>query len=92
MEYIDSNQKMIWEGGKSKKELRYKDFCDIWLYDFSEICMIKKHTNDSFTFEIEGMAGTGKIDFYPKSNKILIRQQNKWINNGLQWLVNKLLK
>ena len=89
---MDSNQERIWNGGKSCRDLRYNDFVDTWYYEFSEVCKVYKHESDSFTFEIENMAGSGKVDFYPKSNKLLIRQQNKWINNGLEWLVNKLLK
>jgi len=31
----------------------------------------------------------GVIDYYPKSNKVLIRSQNKWIKPGLSWIVKK---
>lgn len=29
----------------------------------------------------------GTLDFYPKSNRILIRAGNKWYIRGLQWLI-----
>ena len=32
----------------------------------------------------------GIIDFYPKANKLLIRKSNKWINQGLKWIITKL--
>lgn len=34
----------------------------------------------------------GVIDFYPKANRILIRKSNKWISQGLKWIINNLLK
>ena len=33
----------------------------------------------------------GTIDYYPKSNKVLIRKKNKWITGGLRWLIGSLL-
>jgi len=34
----------------------------------------------------------GIIDFYPKGNKVCIRKTNKWINPGLTWIIERLLK
>jgi len=31
------------------------------------------------------------VDYYPKANKVLIRQKNDWIKPGLKWLINNLL-
>ena len=31
------------------------------------------------------------IDYFPKANKLLIRNQNKWIKPGLQWIVKNLM-
>ena len=33
----------------------------------------------------------GTIDYYPKSNKVLIRKKNKWITGGLRWIIGSLL-
>lgn len=33
----------------------------------------------------------GIVDFYPKSNKVLIRKENKWIKGGLRWIIVNLL-
>src|SRR5574344_1793187 len=33
----------------------------------------------------------GIIDYYPKSNKVLIRKENKWITGGLRWIIGGLL-
>lgn len=48
---------------------------------------ITENKNGSFLFVVEPF---GKCDLYPKSNKILIRKENKWKRNGLQFLVKKL--
>lgn len=29
----------------------------------------------------------GKVDFYPKSNRLHIQKQNRWINGGLQFII-----
>ncbi len=34
----------------------------------------------------------GKLDYFPKANKLLIRNQNKWIKPGLQWVIKYLLE
>ena len=34
----------------------------------------------------------GIIDYFPKSNKILLRKENNWITQGLKWINNNLLK
>lgn len=33
----------------------------------------------------------GIIDYYPKANKILIRNKNKWISDGLNWIKTTLI-
>ena len=33
----------------------------------------------------------GIVDYYPKSNKVLIRKENKWITGGLRWIIGSLL-
>lgn len=32
----------------------------------------------------------GIIDFFPKKNKVLIRKDNKWLENGRNWLIKNL--
>jgi hypothetical protein len=31
-------------------------------------------------------------DFYPKADKLLIRNENKWITNGAQWLLSHFFR
>jgi hypothetical protein len=33
----------------------------------------------------------GIIDYYPKSNKVLIRKTNTWLPAGLRWIIVSLL-
>ena len=33
----------------------------------------------------------GIVDYYPKANKILIRELNDWKTGGLRWIRSKLL-
>lgn len=33
----------------------------------------------------------GKVDIYPKANKVLITKDNKWISRGDQWIQNNIL-
>lgn len=32
----------------------------------------------------------GDLDFYPKSNKLLIRKDNEWKKPGLNWIMKNL--
>lgn len=32
----------------------------------------------------------GTVDFFPRRNKILIRQKNEWIENGSLWIKKNL--
>lgn len=38
----------------------------------------------------EGLKET-TIDYFPKANKLLIRKDNRWIKQGLNWLINNLI-
>ena len=31
------------------------------------------------------------LDFYPKANKVLIRQENEWIKPALRWMIANVL-
>ena len=47
-------------------------------------------------FEVQGKftiepTKFGIVDYYPKSNKVLIRKENKWITGGLRWIIGSLL-
>lgn len=52
-------------------------------YNLTEFKSQGKFTIEPTTF--------GIIDYYPKSNKVLIRKENKWITGGLRWIIGSLL-
>lgn len=33
----------------------------------------------------------GIVAYYPKSNRLLIQKDNKWVNDGLNWIIENLL-
>lgn len=46
-----------------------------------------KYTIDTDSQEIR----FGIIDYFPKANKLLIRNKNQWIKPGLPWILKNLL-
>jgi len=74
-----------------KKQLRQKrieDFVDYWLDELSEYYEIYEHTNDSWTIHTEDF---GIVDMYPKSNKLLFRETNTWIDGAAHWMRQNLI-
>jgi hypothetical protein len=62
-------------------------FIDYWLPLFKKYCEVYLGSNNQYVFD----SVIGVLDFYPKSNRLLIRAENKWLNNGLEYLKQKLL-
>jgi hypothetical protein len=50
-------------------------------------CDVYIGKNGQFVFDSE----FGVIDYFPKSKRLLIRVQNKWIHNGDNWIKENLL-
>lgn len=73
---------------KSERFKREENFKIIY-EEIKDHVKIEVRENGSYTFQIEG---NGKCDFYPKSNKVLIRSKNKWITNGLEWILKRIKK
>lgn len=42
-------------------------------------------------YTIDTQSEIGIIDFFPKSNRVLIRKYNKWEDYGLKWIVLNML-
>jgi hypothetical protein len=40
---------------------------------------------------IETFSKYKTIDFFPKANRLLIRKDNKWEDNALNWIIKNLL-
>lgn len=72
---------------KSERAKREEYFLETILPKIKEIVDVEERKNGSYTIEFEEV---GKVDFYPKSNKVLVRSKNRWLRNGLEFLVNNL--
>ena len=72
---------------KAIREERGERFEDNWLEKLREKTYVSKRENGSYTFDSE----FGIIDFFPKSNKLLIRSQNKWKKPGLRFIIKNII-
>jgi len=72
---------------KAIREERKERFEEIWLEKLQEQTEIIKRDNGSYTFNSK----YGIIDYFPKSNKLLIRNQNKWKKPALEFILRNLL-
>lgn len=75
---------------KSSREKRIENFRENQLEKLKEkFEIIEDENNGKFVIL---KTHFGNIDFFPKSNRILIRAKNNWKNNGSNWIQNNLLK
>ena len=88
-------QQIIQPGILKTSDGKYEFFDKVWLPKFKkelkdDICYDAKkfcYTLNLFNKEDE----TATIDFYPKADKLLIRQENRWVKSALNWLIENLL-
>lgn len=84
----ENDFKALGLGKKLIRHERTEKFELLWLPKLKEKCNVEYDAKmDRYTFEVNEW---GTVDFYPKANKILIRQLNKWHQPGLQWIIQKL--
>lgn len=70
---------------KIRREERAETFEDKWLQVLLEkVNVTYDDKTGKYTMKHKRL---GTLDFYPKSNRILIRAGNKWYIRGLQWLI-----
>ena len=70
------------------RAVRLEEFEEKWLPILQSKCKVHRDgLTGRYTFELNDF---GVIDFYPKANRLLIRQLNKWQSNGLNWLIKQL--
>ena len=75
--------------GKANRESRNEDFIEKHLPLLkAKFTVEEKAEEHKYTLTTPQF---GTIDFWPKSNKVLIRKKNKYIPSGLKWLVANLL-
>ena len=68
-----------------KKE-RLQHFKNHWLPLITEKYDVAPHTSGYSILDTE----FGRVDFYPTGGKLLIRNQGKWVPEGLVWIVKNL--
>ena len=66
---------------------RREKFEENWLEKLQEKTEVTERDNGSYTFNSK----FGIIDFFPKANKLLIRNQNKWKNKALNFIINNII-
>lgn len=73
---------------QSLREQRIEKFVEGWLIPLSiKYEVIENNHKYSITTQEYGI-----IDYFPKKNKLLIRKQNEWKEQGLKWIINNLFK
>jgi hypothetical protein len=73
---------------KIAREKRNDRFLDHWLPLIQSKCTVKiDPLMDKYSIE---PTSKGIVDYYPKSNKLLIRTSNTWKTGGLVILINLL--
>lgn len=83
----ENDLKALGIGKKLIREERNERFEETWLPKLQAKCNVKCDAKMyRYTFESNGY---GVIDFYPKSNLLLIRKLNKWIQPGLRWIITE---
>jgi len=69
------------------RKTRLRDFKKHVLEGLRMAYTVERRDNGSYTLESKEH---GVIDIYPMADKVLIRDDNKWIKNGLEWVCNNL--
>jgi hypothetical protein len=101
----DNDLKAMGIGKKVLREERNEKFEEKWLPKFKAKFPDMEYIGKMFCWRIiepgeiitieEDLTESTRhryIDFYPKSNKVFVHAQNKWIKPGLRYLIEKYFK
>ena len=72
---------------KSSRNRRLREFKAHVLEGLREVYHIEKRDNGSYTIDTQDF---GVIDLYPKADKLLFREDGRWISGGIEWVCNNL--
>lgn len=72
---------------KAIREGRSEKFEEHYLPALKIKYPVESRINGSYTITTQDF---GILDYFPKANKLLIREKNKWIKPGLKWIYNNL--
>jgi len=86
----DNDFRALAESTKRMRDERAQRFSDEWLEPLRQRVGEIAHDSamEKYSFE---HAPYGKIDYYAKANKLLIRERNQWIKPGLKWLIKNVI-
>lgn len=78
-----------------KENNRAKEFKEFYLQKLRKsghtVLQGLTQTKERCMYHIETIK-FGKLNYYPKSNKIQVCRTGKWVKNGLEWIELNLLK
>ena len=76
---------------KSLREARLEKF-EQYVIDIERKGYDISYANYKFTIDTDAQSEKfGVIDFFPKANKVLMRNENTWVKPGLNWIIKNLL-
>lgn len=78
------NFRLACEALRMSRSERFRDYLPLLEVRYD----VEKRENGSFVIN---SGDFGKVDFFPKCNKVLIRKDNRWLKPGLRWILNNLL-
>lgn len=70
------------------KNYRAMEFVESWLPLIEEETDVGTPNNYTYEFEVEPF---GRVQYFPKANKIHICESNKWNFSGLNWIIKNVL-
>ena len=73
---------------KALRESRSERFIEDYLPVLEIRYPIELRKNGSYTLSTQDH---GTLDYFPKANKLLIRNSNTWVKPGLKWVLNNLI-
>ena len=85
---VDNDLKALGIKKKLNREIKNDRFLDHWLPQIqakTEVNIDPKM--DKYSLKLEKY---GIVDYFPKSNRLLIRKTNKWKDKGIVLLINEL--
>ena len=82
---IDSDLVYLGAMNKIMREERKERFEEEWLAKLKEKTPHISYNKERGRYEI--LYEEGRIDFYPKANKIYFLATKKWLKPGLQWII-----
>lgn len=86
-QYEENDLKALGLMIKELREQRSEKFINGWLQPLQIMYEVVTDNNGKYTITTQDY---GIIDYFPKANKILIREENRWIKPGLRWIINNL--